>query len=102
TANTAYALTFGAANLAATQTVIIANNGTGLGTVSAGALSDGGTVATLNLNAPAAGTAGALTLTAAAGTITNGTQINLNAGVLNANNAGALGQAVLNMAAGTT
>lgn len=91
TANTGYFLTSSSTTLVGTNTISIANNGTGLGTFAPGALSDAGTAATLTIAAPAVGTAGAVTLNNAATTITTGTLVNVNAGTLNLNAAGALG-----------
>jgi autotransporter-associated beta strand protein len=112
-ANTGYTLNFASTALTGLDTISVANNGTGVGTLSPGALTDGGAGAqvTLTIAAPAAGTAGAVTLTAA-GTITNpASAVNVNAGTLNLNAAGALGSlvnvtvasgAILNLGAGQT
>jgi autotransporter-associated beta strand protein len=97
-ANLAYGLTFGATTLSGTNTFAVANNGTGTGTLTLGALNDGGTAATITKTG-----AGALTLAAAATSLVNGTTVNVNTGTLNANAAGALGTlAAVNVAAGAT
>jgi autotransporter-associated beta strand protein len=96
--NTAYTLGFGPLSILGTGTLNVANNGTATGTVTVGALNDGGVARTFTK----AG-AGTLTLTAAASpTLNNGTQINLTAGTLNSNAAGAIGPAGVSQSAGTT
>jgi autotransporter-associated beta strand protein len=96
-ANTAYTLTLGPVNILGTGTLNVSNNGTATGTVAVGALSDGGAARTFTK----AG-AGTLTLTAPSSTITNGTQIALSAGTLNANAVNSVGPANVNQSAGTT
>jgi autotransporter-associated beta strand protein len=95
--NTAYTLNFGATTLAGNATLNVANNGTGGGTVTFGALNDGGAARTFTKSG-----AGTLTLSAPATTITNGTQVNLTAGTLNANAVNSVGPANVNQSAGTT
>ena len=86
-AATSYSLTFTQANLTGADTVNVANNSSGPGALTLGPVSDGGVPATLNLNPAGSGT---VSLTAA-GTITNGTVVNVDGGPLNLSAAGALG-----------
>jgi len=79
-------VTIGATTFGGNATLNVANNGSGTGTLTLGALGDGGTARTFTKT----GT-GALTLGTAATSLVNGTAINLNAGTINSNNATALG-----------
>jgi fibronectin-binding autotransporter adhesin len=85
-ADTAYNLTLGATSLNGAATFNVANNGSGTGTLTLGALNDGGTARTVTKAGP-----GTLTLAAAAASLVDGTAVNVNAGTLRLNNATALG-----------
>lgn len=85
-ANTAYALTLGATTLTGAVTFNVANNGTGVGTLTLGALNDGGTARTITK----AG-AGTLALGGAATSLVTGTAVNVDGGTLRVANATALG-----------
>ncbi len=86
-ANTAYGVTFGATTLTGNATFDVAQNGTANGTLTLGAITDGGTTArTLTKSG-----AGVLTLGTAATSLVNGTAVNITGGTLNSNNATALG-----------
>ncbi len=97
--NLAYGLTFGATTLNGNPTFTVANNGTGAGTLTLGALNDGGTARTVTL----AG-AGTLVLGNAATSMVGGTTFNVNGtSTLNLNSATAIGSGTqLVTAAGTT
>ncbi|MFO0809617.1 MAG: PA14 domain-containing protein [Gemmataceae bacterium] len=96
-ANAPYSVIFGATTLAGTSSLSVANNGTGTGSVTLGAITDGGTAATLTK----AGT-GTLILNTASGVTSNGTVINLTTGAINSGASTALGNATVNQSAGTT
>jgi autotransporter-associated beta strand protein len=97
-ADTAYSLTLGCVSLAGNPTFDVANNGTGTGTLVLGALGDGGTARTITK-----ADAGTLTLAAAATSLVQGTQVNINGGTLNSNNVKALGTfAQVTVAGGAT
>ena len=98
-ANADYGLAFGQTTFSSTDILNVANNGTGTGTATLGALNDAGAAATLNVNGP-----GTTVLTSAATSIVNGTAVNVAGnGTLQSNNATALGTlAAVDLAAGTT
>ena len=83
---TAYGLTLGATTLSSDATFDIANNGAGLGTLTLGALGDGGGARTITKNG-----AGTLTLNTLASGLVAGTTVNLNSGTINQGAANALG-----------
>jgi fibronectin-binding autotransporter adhesin len=84
--NSPYGLTFGSTTFTGDATFSVANNGTGTGTLTLGALNGGAVARTITKS----GT-GALTLGSAATSLVDGTAINITAGTLNSNNATALG-----------
>jgi autotransporter-associated beta strand protein len=86
TANSAYGVTFGAVTSRRQRHAQRRQQRFGTGTLTLGALGDGGTARTFTKT----GT-GALTLGTAATSLVNGTAFNLNAGTINSNNATALG-----------
>jgi autotransporter-associated beta strand protein len=81
-----YNLTLGATALAGQATFNVGNNGTGVGSLTLGALSDGGTARTIIKEGP-----GTLVLSAAAASLIDGTVVNVNNGTLRPTNATALG-----------
>ena len=81
---TAYGLSFGGTSLVGTGAVNVTSNGT----VTLGSLNDAGVAATLNLNSAGAGT---VVVPVAATSLVNGSAVNLAAGTMNLNAAGALG-----------
>ena len=88
-ANTAYTLTLGntgGVSLTGNPTFDVANNGAGMGALILGALNDNGTSKTITNS-----DTGTLTLGAAAGSLVNGTTVNITGGTLNSNNSTALG-----------
>ncbi|HYP15641.1 MAG TPA: autotransporter-associated beta strand repeat-containing protein, partial [Opitutus sp.] len=85
-ANSAYGLTFGATTLTGGATFNVANNGTGVGTLTLGALSDAGTARTLTKT----GT-GTLNLSGAAGTWTTNNNVVISNGTLQVGVTNALG-----------
>ncbi len=96
--NAAYSLTLGTVSLNSGLTLNVANNGSGTGTLSLGAINDGGTPRTVNLTG-----AGTVALAAPATTVTAGTTFNVAAGTLRSTDPGALGAiATVNVAAGAT
>lgn len=95
--NTGYGLTFGATTLTGNPTFVVSNNGTGVGTMTVGAISDGGTGRQITKN----GT-GALAL-AGTTTFADGTTIKVDGGTLAVTGATTFGATgVLDMNAGTT
>jgi autotransporter-associated beta strand protein len=78
----AYGLNLGNVALNSSVTLNVANNGAGQGTLTLGALMDGGVARTINFNS--GGSGGAIVLSGA-GSLVAGTQINLNGGSLTAN-----------------
>jgi autotransporter-associated beta strand protein len=98
-ANGFYGLTFGATTLNGNPTFTVNNNGTGTGTLTLGALNDGGTTASTITKAGA----GTLTLGTAATSLVAGTQVNVTGGTLNLNIVNAIGTlAQLTTSGGTT
>ena len=98
-ANQAYGLCTGAVALNGSVTLNVSNNGTGVGTLSLGALNDNGSVHSLTLGGSNTGT---VILTTAATSLADGTQVNLNGGTLALNASGALGTlASVSMSPGT-
>ncbi|HET6574617.1 MAG TPA: autotransporter-associated beta strand repeat-containing protein, partial [Fimbriiglobus sp.] len=96
-ADTAYNLTLGATTLAGPATFNVSNNGTGAGTLTLGALADGGTGRTIAKDG-----AGILTLAGAAASLVDGTAVNVNTGTLRVTDAAALGNlAAVTLAAST-
>ena len=93
-----YGLTVGATTLNATPTFTVANRGTGTGTLTLGALTDGLTARTISKQG-----LGTLALAAAATSLVNGTQVNVASGTLRSDHATALGTlAKVDVAGGTT
>ena len=90
TNNTAYGLTVGATTLSGNPTFYVANNGTGVGTLTLGALNDGGTAFTITK----AGS-GVLTLSASATSLIAGTTFNVTGGTLASTVAGGLSTATV-------
>ena len=96
--NTAYTLTTGNVTLTGNPTFNVTNNGNGTGTLSLGALGDGGTARTITCQGN-----GTVTLGSAATSLINGTAVNVANGTLNFNAAGALGtQANVTVSNGAT
>ncbi len=93
-----YSLSLGAVTLGSGLSLNVSNNGTGSGTLSLGALNDGGTPQTVNLSG-----AGTVVLTSPAMTVTAGAMFNVNAGTLRvANTSGsATGSGNVTLNAGT-
>jgi len=85
-ANSNYSLTAGATTLTGNPTFDVANNGSGVGTLNLGALSDGGTARTITK----AGN-GLLILSTSAASLVQGTNVNITGGTLATNATGALG-----------
>ena len=93
-----YGLTVGATTLNAAPTFTVANHGTGTGTLTLGALADGGTARTVSKQGP-----GVLALAAGATSLVDGTQVNVVNGTLRSDQATALGTlAKVDVAGGTT
>ncbi|MCY2996416.1 MAG: autotransporter-associated beta strand repeat-containing protein, partial [Planctomycetota bacterium] len=93
-----YGLTVGATTLSVAPTFTVANHGTGTGTLTLGALADGGTARTVSKQGP-----GVLALAAGATSLVNGTQVNVANGTLRSDHATALGTlAKVDVAGGTT
>ena len=88
TAADSYGATFKTTTLSGADTINVANNSTGTGVLTLGALNDGGTPATLNLNFTGSGK---VIVNAAATSLVAGSQINVNSGTLQSTNASALG-----------
>ena len=84
--NSAYGLTFGATTLTGNATFDVAKNGTANGTLTLGAVNDGGLATTITKS----GT-GVMTLGTNATSLVNGTAVNITAGTLNSNTASSLG-----------
>ena len=84
--NVPYYLTTGTVAVSGSSTFDVANNGTGLGTLTLGAIADGGTAATITKSDN-----GLLVLASAAISLVNGTQFNITGGTLNPTSAGAMG-----------
>ncbi len=97
-ADTAYTLNLGATTLNGAATFAVANNGTGTGTLTLGALNDGGAARAVTLNGP-----GTVILGSAATSLVDGTAVNVNGGTLRPTNATALGTlANVTVASGAT
>ncbi|HLX60329.1 MAG TPA: autotransporter-associated beta strand repeat-containing protein [Planctomycetota bacterium] len=79
--NTLYSLTFGATTINGNPTINVANSGTGIGTLALGALSDGGTLRTITLNAGGT-TGGTLFLGGSTGGLSDGTKMSVAGGTL--------------------
>jgi autotransporter-associated beta strand protein len=84
--NSPHSLTAGATTLSGNPTFNVGNNGSGVGTLTLGAIDDGGTARTVTKAGD-----GLLILSTAATSLVQGTQVNITAGTLAANAAGALG-----------
>ncbi|QDU31369.1 Hemolysin, chromosomal [Anatilimnocola aggregata] len=85
-AGQAYGLTLGAAAVNTAATVIVANNGAGVGTLQLGGLNDSGIPTTLVKQG-----LGDLVLSSPATSLVSGTAVDIEAGTLHSNNATALG-----------
>ncbi len=85
-ANTAYNLTLGATTLNGNATFNVANNGTGVGNLTLGALNDGGTARTITKTG-----AGNVVLPAPAASLVDGTAVNVNTGTVRVTDPLALG-----------
>ena len=100
TVPSSYGLIFAGANIAGTDTINVANAAFGPGTLSLGAVSDGGVPATLNLNPTGTGI---VSLPSPAGGIVSGTAVNLEGGTLNLGFTAALGNlAAVNVSSGAS
>ncbi|HLX61050.1 MAG TPA: C25 family cysteine peptidase [Planctomycetota bacterium] len=96
--NQNYTLLAGAVTLPPAPSFTVANNGTGIGTLSIGALDDGGTAKTI-----AKAGAGVLSFSGAATSLVDGTLVNVTNGGIAIGNATGLGAlASVDLAAGTT
>ena len=85
--NTAYSLTLGKGTLSGNPTFNVSNNGSGVGTLTLGALYDGGTARTLTKTG-----SGVLILGTSATSLVQGTTVNITGGTLKSSNTTALGK----------
>lgn len=98
-ADSNFSLTLGATTLNGNPTFTVGTNGTGVGTLTLGALGDGGAAARTITKAGA----GTLVLNTAAASLIAGTAVNVNAGTLTLGNANSIGaNAALTIVAGAT